>query len=137
MIIRTVDPTGADIKRLAQTVPLDTPVIMLNLLRYRERAVYPPSTTFEPCSGREAYERYAAVAVQKVTSLGGKPLVQLDALARFIGPEGEEWDEMLLVRYPSVAAFLNMLKMPDYLAATVHRTAALEDARLVVMCVND
>ncbi|MGH8528836.1 MAG: DUF1330 domain-containing protein [Nevskiales bacterium] len=133
MIIRTVDPTGADIKRLAQTVPANTPVTMLNLLRYRPQAAYPPNAKVKPCSGKEAYERYAAVAVKKVAAVGGQPLVMLDALARFIGPEGEDWDEMLLVRYPSLQAFLSMLAMPDYQASTVHRTAALADARLTVL----
>jgi hypothetical protein len=36
-----------------------------------------------------------------------------------------------LVKYPSVDAFMTILKMPDYLAATVHREAALEDSRLI------
>ena len=40
-------------------------------------------------------------------------------------------DELLLVRYPSKAAFLSMLADPEYRAATEHRTAALADSRLI------
>ena len=53
------------------------------------------------------------------------------AQVALIAPEGEQWDELLLVRYPSKAAFLGMLADPEYRAATVHRTAALADSRLI------
>lgn len=130
MNIRTIDPTRDDLQRLAQTVPLDTPVTMLNLLRYRAQAEYPAGSGHAPCSGREAYQRYAEVALRKIRELGGEPVLLAPVLARVIAPAGEDWDELLLVRYPSLGALLAMLAMPDYRAATVHRTAALEDARL-------
>ncbi len=38
-----------------------------------------------------------------------------------------------IVRYPSKAAFLEMVMNPDYQAITHHRTAALSDSRLVPM----
>jgi uncharacterized protein (DUF1330 family) len=53
------------------------------------------------------------------------------AFVGVIAPEDETWDQIFLVKYPSVDAFMTMLKMPDYLAATVHREAALEDSRLI------
>jgi uncharacterized protein (DUF1330 family) len=48
-----------------------------------------------------------------------------------IAPKDEQWDLLLLVRYPSAAAFLSMLSDPEYKAATVHRSAALSDSRLI------
>ena len=128
----TVDPSSEDLQRLRVTVAPDTAVVMLNLLRFRAQAAYPPGGQFEPCSGRDAYRRYSKIAIDKVTAVGGKPVWIGEVLERFIGPPDERWDEMLLVRYPSVAAFLQMLAMPDYRAATAHRTAALEDSRLIV-----
>ena len=44
---------------------------------------------------------------------------------------GEQWDEVLLVRYPNIAAFFGMVMAPDYQAESIHRTAALRDARLI------
>ena len=132
MNIRTIDPTRDDLKRLTQTVPLDTPVTMLNLLRYRAEAAYPADAGHAPCTGREAYQRYADVALKKIRELGGEPVLLAPVLARVIAPAGEEWDDLLLVRYPSLGALLTMIGMPDYRAATVHRMAALEDARLFV-----
>jgi uncharacterized protein (DUF1330 family) len=39
-----------------------------------------------------------------------------------IAPDGEEWNEAVLVEYPSRKAFLDMIGDPEYRAATVHRT---------------
>ncbi|MBM6404174.1 DUF1330 domain-containing protein [Phycicoccus sp. CSK15P-2] len=111
-------------------LPDDEPVVMLNLLRFRDSAEYPAGVDAEPCSGREAYERYSCEAVRFVRAVGGEPVFQGASELAVIGPEGE-WDEVLLVRYPSRAAFLAMVSDPDYLATTVHRTAALADSRLV------
>jgi uncharacterized protein (DUF1330 family) len=128
---RTIDPTGEDLKRLVSTVPADTPVTMLNLLRFRKQAAYPPGSAHAACSGREAYDqRYGPVALKHLKEMGAQPVFMARALARVIGPEGEDWDEVLLVRYPTLQAFLTMISKPDYQAAAVHRTAALEDSRL-------
>ncbi len=51
--------------------------------------------------------------------------------AVLLGPTTERWDDALLVQYPSKQAFLRMIGDPDYQAITVHRTAALEDSRLI------
>lgn len=132
-MIRTINPTGADLKRVATTVPGDTPITMLNLLRFRAQAEYPADAGFAPCSGREAYARYSKDAFAKVRQAGGEVVLTAPVLQRVIGPEGEDWDELLLVRYPSVRAFLGMISDPAYQAITVHRTAALADSRLTML----
>jgi uncharacterized protein (DUF1330 family) len=71
------------------------------------------------------------IAVEKLSEVGAKPLWMSKALVGVIAPAEEQWDQVLLVKYPSVDAFLTMIGMPDYLAATVHREAALEDSRLI------
>lgn len=126
----TIDPTRASLAQL-QAWPQDAPVVMLNLLRYREQAVYPEAAQVPPCSGREAYQRYGRVAQQQVAAVGGELLWLGAVQAQLIAPSDEQWDEVMLVRYPSVTAFLQMLSEPDYQAATVHRTAALANSRLI------
>jgi uncharacterized protein (DUF1330 family) len=111
--------------------PEGRPVVMINLLRYRDQASYEPGSGFEACSGREAYERYSRYAIRFVRSRGGAVAWQGAAIAVLLGPSGERWDDALLVRYPSKQAFLDMVGDPEYLAITVHRTAALEDSRLI------
>ena len=107
------------------------PVVMINLLRYREQADYGSRTDIEPCSGREAYRRYMKQAVAFVIAVGGAVVWQGAPKALLLGPPEERWDLALLVRYPSKEAFLTMVSDPAYQTITVHRTAALEDSRLI------
>jgi uncharacterized protein (DUF1330 family) len=109
----------------------DSPVVMINLLRYRERAAYPEGCDAAPCSGGEAYQRYAAAAVGRIASVGGRVLWMGHVDLSLIAPEFEAWDDALLVEYPSRKAFVEMVSQPEYQAIAAHRTAALEDSRLI------
>jgi uncharacterized protein (DUF1330 family) len=120
-----------------EALPPERPIIMLNLLRFREQAVYPESRPETPCSGREAYRRYSATAVKTLASVGGKLVLGGTAGTPVIAPADERWDQVLLVRYPAVAAFLRMMAMPDYQAAVHHRLAALEDSRLIPILTDE
>jgi uncharacterized protein (DUF1330 family) len=107
------------------------PVVMINLLRYRDRASYPEGFDAEPCSGREAYGRYGAIASKLVGDAGGRVLSMGAVQATIIGPTGEEWHDAILVEYPSRKRFLTMIGLPEYMAVAPHRTAGLEDSRLI------
>lgn len=48
-----------------------------------------------------------------------------------IGPEHEKWDLVMLVRQSSAESFLAFAENKDYLAGLGHRTAAVEDSRLL------
>jgi len=112
------------------------PVVMLNLLRFREVADYsrsPELAPETPISGREAYERYAAHTIPFLTEAGGELLFQAQSGHHLIGPTDERWDMVLLVRYPSAQVFLTFASNTAYLAGLGHRTAALEDSRLLPM----
>lgn len=128
--VKTVTPTREGLSLLGM-LPKDIPVVMVNLLRFRDTALYPQGSSFENCSGRQAYKRYMDTAVEKLNQVGAKPIWMSKVLAGVIAPAEERWDQVLLVRYPSVESFMTMISMPDYLAATVHREAALEDSRLI------
>ncbi|MDP2227052.1 MAG: DUF1330 domain-containing protein [Moraxellaceae bacterium] len=125
----TIDPVASQLPSLLAALPQDTPLLMLNLLRFRAEAMYRDGVSRG--SGAEAYARYAAIATKKVGEVGGELRYRGTVKGMLIGPEDEAWDEVLLVRYPSVAAFKSMLGLPDYRDATRHRTAALENARLI------
>ncbi|MCP4905751.1 MAG: hypothetical protein GY910_12300 [bacterium] len=46
------------------------PVLMINLLRYRDRASYLEGFGAEACSGREAYGRYGAIVSKLIGGAG-------------------------------------------------------------------
>ncbi len=117
-------------------IPKDTPIVMLNLVRYKEHADYGERTDVAPCSGREAYLQHYVPAFNQVTQAEGIAGIQVlylgTVLARVVGSANEEWDEIALVEYPSFAAFRAVTESPKYKAeAAHHRKAALEDWRLI------
>jgi uncharacterized protein (DUF1330 family) len=128
----SIEPTSEQFQRLVQDITESGPVVMINLLRYRDRAQYPVGTDAAPCSGRDAYQRYAAVAVSTVEQVGGKILWMGTVKTAVIAPADETWDDAVLVQYPSRQAFVAMVSRADYQAAAVHRTAALADSRLLL-----
>jgi uncharacterized protein (DUF1330 family) len=125
-----VNPADETLAALAASGD-DTPVVMLNLNRYRERAQYPDGTPDADVSGREAYLRYGAVAMEAIAATGGRILWSTDAMDVVIGCDHDRYDEVVAVWYPSRAAFLGLAAYPGYVEAMVHRDAALEQASLI------
>lgn len=133
--MRTVEIEPTDLQAVLGAIPEQTPVVMLNLLRYRERANYGGRTDIEDCSGRDAYhQRYVPAMASTVAAEGIRLFWAGTALARVVGPVDERWHEILLVEYPSFAAFRRLIENSKYEAETApHRRAALEDWRLIAM----
>ncbi len=127
-----INPSPEQLTALAAQADREGPVVMINLLRYREQAEYPEGAPFPPCTGREAYARYSEVALQKVSEAGGRPIWLGQVQLNVIAPDAEVWDDAVLVEYPSRRSFLEMVAKPDYQASSVHRTAALADSRLIL-----
>lgn len=125
---------GEDLNPGAMTelsrIPDGQPFALVNLLRYREWADYPPGTVTKRCSGRQAYERYSELSIPFVNAVGGVPMWRGHLATNLIGPESERWDELLIMQYPSRSAFQRMLDDPGYKAIVFHRTAAVRDSRL-------
>lgn len=131
-----VNPTREQIEAMAAIADGDSdrPLVMLNLNRYRERAAYadtPPDGGSPDVSGREAYERYGAVALRVLERVGGEVMWQAYASMTVIGDDDERWDEVIAVRYPSARAFLDLALDPEIGAAVPHRDAGLEHATLI------
>jgi uncharacterized protein (DUF1330 family) len=90
-------------------MPHQGPVVMVNLMRFRERSLDGDG------SGWDAYLRYSALTVPMIKARGGTLLWTGDARAVALGPQdGNQWDYLALVYYPSVAAFIDMMTSPDY-----------------------
>jgi len=115
-------------------------VVMLNLLRFREVADYSASPALAPgraISGAEAFQRYIDHTLPFLEASGGE-LVLLGKGGNFlIGPQEERWDLVMLVRQRSLADFMAFASDEAYLAGLGHRTAALEDSRLLPIVESD
>ncbi|RFB76412.1 DUF1330 domain-containing protein [Methylovirgula sp. 4M-Z18] len=109
-------------------------VVMLNLLRFRPLADYSAHPELEPpkpISGAEAYDLYVAHTLPFLRESGGDILFYGEAGQFLIGPTEERWDRAMLVRQTCVDAFMRFSTHALYLAGLGHRTAALEDSRLL------
>ena len=127
--MKIVNPSRERIAEFDRETPDDRPIVMVNLLKFRERADYPDGGPGG--SGRDAYLRYSKAVVPLLWEVGGQVLWVGKARAGVIVPEGESWDEVALVHYPSRRAFLRMVGSAAYQSIMHHRTAALIDARLI------
>ncbi|ABD04748.1 conserved hypothetical protein [Rhodopseudomonas palustris HaA2] len=104
------------------------PIHMLNLVRLKPRAAYPDGRA---ASGAEAYAAYGRESQPVFSRLGGKVVWQGAFELMLIGPQQEHWDHVFIAEYPSVAAFVEMIRDPAYREAVKHRQAAVEDSRLI------
>lgn len=109
-------------------------VVMLNLLRFRATADYsatPELTPEAPITGEAAYRLYMEHTLPHLEQSGGKILFYGRGGQFLVGPTEERWDAAMLVQQQSTAAFMAFASNPAYLLGMGHRTAALEDSRLL------
>lgn len=97
---------------LIASLPDTGPVVMVNLLRLRDRA---------------AYKRYSELTMPLIKARGGTVLwAGYGEGVAFGDAAADRWDYVVLVRYPSRAAFLDMMASPEYAAANAHREQAVD-----------
>ncbi|MYM55160.1 DUF1330 domain-containing protein [Thalassovita mangrovi] len=128
-----LEPTQASGRALMMR-GLTGPVVMLNLLRFRDVADYsadPGLAPDSPISGAEAFDRYVAHTDPFLRETGGEVIFMGEGGPFLIGPEAEYWDRVMLVRQASLDAFMAFADHAAYLEGIGHRTAALQDSRLL------
>lgn len=116
-----IAPRPEQIQELLQG-PADSPVVMVNLLRFKKQAGEPDSGL----SGEEAYRRYGTQMIQWVTSQGGRVIWSGSVDSWVIGDTEERFDMIALVEYPSRQEFRRIVFDPRVAEYQVHRTAGLE-----------
>lgn len=114
-----VEPTPEQIAALAAR-PADEPVVMVNLLKFRADG------------GRDSYVRYVQEAAAHLARVGGTVLYAGNSPGVVIG-DGETpwWDAILVVQYPTPAAFLDMVTDEDFGKVHEYRENALDRGDLI------
>jgi uncharacterized protein (DUF1330 family) len=115
----SLEPTPEQFAALAAR-PAAAPVVMINLLQFR------------PDGGRQDYLRYAQEVAPHLQRVGGTVRYAGAAPSVVIG-ESEKpwWDAIIVVEYPSPAAFIDMVTNDEYLKVHEHRAAALDRGDLI------
>jgi len=127
-----VDPERAQFDAF-KTLPRDTKIHMLNLVRFKEKATYPADHPLAGAdlTGAEAYANYGADSGPVFQRVGGSIVWRGSMEALLIGPAEEKWDAMFVAEYPNSGAFMEMVTDPVYRQAVIHRQAAVETSRLI------
>lgn len=128
-----VDPTKETFAQFREN-DRPGPIHMLNLVRFRDEATYPDG---RKATGAESYAAYGRESFPVLSRLGGRIVWRGKFELMLIGPQSEQWDECFIAEYPSVAAFVEMIRDPVYREAVKHRQAAVLDSRLVRMQPSD
>ncbi len=111
--IEDIHPSASQFTRYFDEDPGMAP-IMVNLLRYENRS---------------EYDKYGRAAVRHVLQLGGE-ILWIGAFARENG--AKPWDSLAVMKYPSRAAFGEMIGRAHYQAANEHRRRGLSSTELLV-----
>lgn len=109
-------------------------VFMLNMIKYKDTADYsqtPDLAPSESISGEQAYQLYMQHTQPFLAESGGEVIFMGAANDYFIGPKDENWDLVFIVRQKSLKHFMDFATDEAYLAGIGHRTAAVEDSRLL------
>ncbi len=118
----------------------NTPIVMLNIVKYRDIAEYPESYDGKKnISGKDAYKLYGLNSAK----VQGMPMVNVimdfagENIACIVGDNEPDWDHYFFARYPSLVHFYNMSTSIVYRAGSFHRSAALEKAILYAVTPYD
>jgi uncharacterized protein (DUF1330 family) len=128
----SIDPSRAQFDAF-KALPRDTPIQMLNLVRLRPLADYPEGHP-EHGKGRtglDAYRAYGRESAEVFARVGGRQVWAGRPETVVTGPQDERWDLAFIAEYPDAGAFLAMVTDPGYREVVKHRTAGVEDSRLI------
>lgn len=129
-----IDPTREAFD-LFKSLPRDTPIQMLNLICFKDHAVYPDG---HECAGKnltgaQAYAEYGKYSAPIFDRVGGGIIWRGKMDALVIGPSHEHWDICFIANYPNSGAFLEMVTDIEYQKAVIHRQSAVQTSRLIRM----
>jgi uncharacterized protein (DUF1330 family) len=109
-------------EEFVRSLPDNGPVVMVNLVRFRERSLDGSG------SGWDAYARYSKSDMPLLKRVGGTILWAGHVEGAALGDLGESrWDWVVVVLYPSRAAFLSMMTSAEYAVANLDRENGVED----------
>jgi uncharacterized protein (DUF1330 family) len=114
-------PKGLN-ERFVRSLPDEGPVVMVNLVRFRERSLDGNG------SGWDAYSRYSKGDTPLLKKVGGTILWAGHVEGAAFGDLRDgRWDWVVLALYPSRAAFLEMMTSDEYARINADRDNGVED----------
>jgi len=106
------------------------PICMVNLLKFRKKAVYADGRATD-LSGPRAYGIYGQAMSKMVAETGGKLIFSGRVRGLLIGEVEGNWDSVAIMMYPSYKVMHAILSSPAYAEIQVHREAGIEGQVLI------
>jgi len=109
------------------------PMAMINLIKYRDIALYPEGYSGKPISGKKAYYIYGRLAIKYNARLGNRPTFSCDAKSTLFNnsEEDPDWDTMVILNYVSVSSFFEYASTKIVVKkGHIHREAGLEKTNI-------
>ena len=119
-------PQAEQLKELMEG-PADTPVVMVNLLKFKARA----DGANEGMSGAESYMKYGEQMKKFVESKGGRFIWSGRVDSMLIGESDADFDVVALVEYPSRKAFVEIATSDHVATIGEDRKMGLEGQWLI------
>ena len=101
-------------------IPEIGPISMVNLLKYKEMAIYEDGRDTD-LTGEEAYGLYAAEVINLVEKYGGEFVFAGNVSRLMLGEVEDLWDSIAIAKYPNRKAMLDMIMDPEYQKIHIHR----------------
>ena len=114
-----VNPEVGQLKELEQNLAQDQPIVMVNILKFKKDEIS------EGLTGPELYKRYAQNVIPLLENAGGSVIWRGKVLQTIIGDTEKTPELFMLVRYPSVKNFLDMIYSQEYREVSKDRSLAL------------
>ncbi|NNC75521.1 MAG: hypothetical protein HKN93_08435 [Acidimicrobiia bacterium] len=108
--------------------PTKGPFYMVNLIRFRDRAVYADGRQTD-LTGREANALY--FPIEFIEAIGARIVFAGEVEDTTLGEEGA-WDQVAIVEYPCPLALFAMITHPGFRARSVHKDAGVEASIVMV-----
>jgi uncharacterized protein (DUF1330 family) len=86
----------------------DQPIYMVNLLKFKDKAVYPDKRETD-LTGEEAYAIYGQEVRKHLEKVGAKPIFSGKVSRLMLGEVEDLWDTVAIAMYPNRKAMLDMI----------------------------
>ena len=124
-LINQIEATRDQFVDFIKNYPKDTPVAMMNILKFKEKSGNGDET------GRQAYKRYSKNMTGLLAKYGGKVLWSGNVQKTIIGDGATQPDMFLVVEYPTAQHFADMATCAEYQVLKKDRLIALEYGGLI------
>ncbi|MFK7933204.1 MAG: DUF1330 domain-containing protein [Saprospiraceae bacterium] len=114
-----IEATREQFRNLVHNYPKGQPVVMINILKYKEKVDGSDET------GQESYMRYGKNMAPLLEKHGGKIIWMGKVNHTIIGDDSDQPHTIALVEWPDIQNFIDMSTSPEYQPIAPDRVQAL------------